>query len=98
MIFSRMRRINKEAYLWITKIFFDGMFDFNGDGKTDLMEEGLAYIVNYVSEDRYNDWSEYFSLALMLREHFNGGTYILNHIKTPDGYYATINDFYNRKK
>ena len=56
------------------------------------------YIVNYVSEDRYNDWSEYFSLALMLREHFNGGTYILNHIKTPDGYYATINDFYNRKK
>ena len=47
---------------------------------------------------RYNDWSEYFSLALMLREHFNGGTYILNHIKTPDGYYATINDFYNRRK
>ena len=56
------------------------------------------YIVNYVSEERYNDWSEYFSLALMLREHFNGGTYILNHIKTPDGYYATINDFYNRRK
>ena len=25
------------------KDFFDGMFDFNGDGKTDLMEEGLAY-------------------------------------------------------
>ena len=22
--------------------FFGGMFDFNGDGKTDLMEEGLA--------------------------------------------------------
>ena len=40
------------------------------------------YIINYVSEDRYNDWSEYFSLALMLREYFNGGTYILNHIKT----------------
>lgn len=25
------------------KDFFNGMFDFNGDGKTDLMEEGLAY-------------------------------------------------------
>lgn len=25
------------------KDFFDGMFDFNSDGKTDLMEEGLAY-------------------------------------------------------
>ncbi len=25
------------------KDFFGGMFDFNGDGKTDLTEEGLAY-------------------------------------------------------
>ena len=24
------------------KDFFDGMFDFNGDGKTDLMEEGAC--------------------------------------------------------
>lgn len=39
------------------KDFFDGMFDFNGDGKTDLMEEGLAYQIMDDFDNQFRDIS-----------------------------------------
>ena len=43
------------------KDFFDGMFDFNGDGKTDLMEEGLAYQMMDDFDNQYREKSTFSS-------------------------------------
>ena len=50
------------------------------------------YIVNYVYEYRYDDWSLYFDLALMLSRCY-GGKYMLRHMKMPDGSYITVSDW-----
>ena len=55
------------------------------------------YIINYVSDDLYDDWHNYFNLALLLGKKC-GGKYTLKHVKHPDGEYASINDWNNRRK
>ncbi len=55
------------------------------------------YIINYVSDDRYNDWHEYFDLVLFLGK-CHGGRYTLRHLKHPNGEYASIDDWYSRKR
>lgn len=55
------------------------------------------YIINYVSDDRYNDWHEYFDLVLFLGK-CHGGRYTLRHLRHPNGEYASIDDWYSRKR
>lgn len=55
------------------------------------------YVVNYVSDSQYNDWHKYLLLALKLNKCFDS-TFRINHIKTINGTYATINDIANKKK
>jgi hypothetical protein len=50
------------------------------------------YIINYVSDSGYDDWTEFTDLIYPMTRQYNG-RYILNHIKTPNGNYATINDY-----
>lgn len=58
-------------------------------------KENYEYIVNYVSDNLYNDWHLYFDLAITLGKCF-GGKYILKHVKKIDGTYASIYDWENR--
>lgn len=58
-------------------------------------KENYEYIVNYVSDNLYDDWHLYFDLALTMGKCF-GGKYILKHLKKPDGCYADIFDWENR--
>lgn len=58
-------------------------------------KENYEYIVNYISDNQYDDWHFYFDLALTLGKCF-GGKYILKHIKKPDGNYAVFSDWKNR--
>ena len=53
------------------------------------------YIVNYVSDARYNDYHPYFDLAIQLSQ-IERGRYVLRHVKLPDGRYATIEDWEDR--
>ncbi len=60
-------------------------------------EVNYEYIINYVSDDLYDDWHAYFNLALLLGKKC-GGKYTLKHVKLPNGEYASIDDWNNRRK
>lgn len=61
-------------------------------------DNNCEYIINYVSENAYDDWKEYFNLALHMKRK-KSERYILKHIKFSNGKYATIADWekYNNK-
>ncbi|MCH5352626.1 MAG: hypothetical protein J1E06_04080 [Acutalibacter sp.] len=50
------------------------------------------YIINYVSEERHPDWSDYFDLALEMRRQF-GGKYTLRHVRSISGRFMTISEW-----
>ena len=60
-------------------------------------EVDYEYIINYVSDDLYDDWHAYFNLALLLGKKC-GGKYTLKHVKLPNGEYASIDDWNTEEK
>lgn len=54
------------------------------------------FVVYYVSKDNYNDWYKYVDLSIVMKS-CHGGKYILRHVKMPDGNYATVSDWRNRR-
>lgn len=56
------------------------------------MTEDTNYIVNYVSDNLYNDWALYFGLALFLGKKYRK-KFMLRHVKLPDGGYASTDDW-----
>lgn len=64
-------------------------YDKESENKTD-------YIIYYVSENSYNDWYKYIDLSVVMKS-CHGGKYILRHVKLPNGNYATVSDWKNRK-
>ena len=55
------------------------------------------YIINYVSDDLYNDWYEYRDLSSWLSLQYRTKIF-LKHLKLPDGRYASIDDWIYRRK
>lgn len=53
-----------------------------------------SYCINYVSFERRNDWQDFFSLAIDMSNLFNG-RFKVKHIKTLNGDYATIDDYFS---
>jgi len=60
-------------------------------------DKDYEFIINYVSDDLFDDWHLYFDLAISLAKCY-GGKYNLRHLKLPNGKYASINDWNNRRK
>lgn len=54
-------------------------------------DNNYTFIINYVSNFPFNDWSEYFSLVKELSK-LHGGRYILRRLKLPNGKYAIFED------
>lgn len=50
-----------------------------------------AYTVNYVSDNSFNDWHQFFYISKEIKREVNIFIY-LKHIKTLSGRYATIDD------
>lgn len=63
----------------------------------DVEDKKSNYIINYVSDDCYNDWYEYRDLAFCLSMQFSVKIF-LKHLKLPNGRYASINDWIYRRK
>jgi len=60
-------------------------------------DKDYEFVINYVSDDLFDDWHLYFDLAISLAKCY-GGKYTLRHLKLPNGKYASINDWNNRRK
>ena len=55
-----------------------------------------SFIVYYVSKYPYNDWYKFVELVKVLNN-CHGGKYMLKHVKLPNGNYATLSDWKNRR-
>lgn len=59
-------------------------------------KENYEYILNYVSDNDFDDWYMYFDLAVTLGKSI-GGKYILKHMRYPDGRYVSIENWLSVK-
>lgn len=50
------------------------------------------YVINYVSDMRYDDSQKYYSLEESMHA-YTGEHFVLRHVKRPDGVYANIDDW-----
>lgn len=55
-------------------------------------DQPKSYIINYVSDNPRNDWSDFFDLVREISWQY-GGRYTLRHVKDTSGNYMTISEW-----